>query len=548
MTGSAKPPVKAPVQVPGKKPAAAKPVPGKAPAKAAAPAVAPKKYAWVTIRDPKTKALTRVRMEQSKANALATRRKAARTAAATAAQVADTSNMIPSAYRGLVDPAGVDRAVSSTIEAATVPYTGARTQVEATYEDAARRAASIAAQTQATLGSAYRNAINGGGVMQAQAAQASAALNGANNAAAAELARLSAGSANPQLASMYATTVGQQSTANNQASTANVFGSGLEAGLQADFLQRAAGIGQMQQQAWSNDQAARLSETLGQIATQIAGVQAQRPDLVRRYAGEEAEFALQDRTAAQAFGQQQAENQLAAYNAETGRYEAKTGAANDAASVAQRAEAARIAAAAKIAAAQESAAAKNAPKIGQFGVDKKFDKDIGAVLNAMRNVESNLGKPINPTKENPDGDGKFTWKHGGGWQDAYVALKDRGVPATNAAFLASKWFASQIASSTPQNVRKTLTEFGVPPVAQKRIITNTFGAKGWADAQPAPPRTGDTYPIGQALKLNAKTYKITAREPAGKGRFTWTISGNGQTFKVTSTPALLLAGAMDKVP
>lgn len=444
----------------------------------------------VVIRDPKTKKLVTVWMEVGKAQKLAARRAEARSTPAARANPGTPAPpnraqqdlaLIPKPFRSLVDAPGLTRAVDSAIDQQVRPLTAAEEAARRQHQANLDASASINAQTQATLGSALQNVASGTSMMQGQAAQEAAALDGANQAAADKLRGIMSGTANPQLAAMLGNVFGSASTQQNGENVQNVVGVGLGGQLQHDFLQRAQGIAGMSQAAFNNNQTQRLAEVVANIATNIAAVRGQRPDLLRKYAGEEAAFSLEQQKAANESAATNAAFGLDTYRAQTDRMNVVSDAQNDANSNAIRAG-------------QDHTPASERP--GQYGnIPAKHDKAITKILDGLAVTAANIGKPIDPKKPNGK---KYQWVYGGPWRDGFEALKARtGLsPDTAALLLSSKGYDASFGRSTPKNILKLMKNRGVSDGVAKRIITKWFGPSGWKQAHAAPVRQVATRPGG----------------------------------------------------
>lgn len=84
------------------------------------------------------------------------------------------------------------------------------------------------------------------------------------------------------------------------------------------------------------------------------------------------------------------------------------------------------------------------------------------------------------------------------WREAHKQLVNAAnLNPTTAALLASKWFPESITSSNPKNIRSMLSSRGVSLPAQRKIITQYFGADGWRIANSR--REGLLAPVGNVI-------------------------------------------------
>jgi len=454
------------------------------------PSTPKKTYKKITIRDQKTNKLRRVLMESSKADKLLARRKQGstpkpatntNTSASTPKPVTPTkkpvtnndAQYIPNLYKSSVDPKSISKAVDAAIQGQIIPLNQLTTQQKAQYAQNLKDAASFNAQTQSTLEAALTNVFNGTGIMQGAAAQQAAALKDVNNQAANDLTRVMSGSQNANLASLLGNSFANNSVQNNQDLVNSAYGAGLSGQYQGDFFNRAKGIAGMTQQAFNNAQTTALNNTLGNIAAQIAAKKAERPNLIRQYATEEGQAAV-EKAAAEAAFKLQADSTYA-------------GLANDAAALA----------ADTAAASGDAASQKN----------EKRNAEIQKIFEGVYATNATVGT----SQKNKDGSVSIITskdafgKAGGPWRDAFNQLISIvNLPPKTAALLASKWFPGSITRSTPKKILVMLRARKVPEATIAGILKKGFGANGYKDAinamKPVKSNVSLSNPISQPVR------------------------------------------------
>lgn len=504
-----------------------------------AKAVPGKKYVKITVKDKKSGALKRVTMEASKAAALRKKR-----------SVAGTSKLIPSQYRGSVDPSAIDNAVAAHIQSLNQPLDQLGKEASTQFDTNVRMNDQLGQQTQATLDQLLQNADARTSGFQQLAGQSIAAQQGTNRDAASAIARSLGAAFNPLVAGMVEQDLAPMQAQQHSQGVGDTWMGTLSSGAQRDFFERGKGIQAITQSAFNEGQRRDLQTTLGRIAAQQAANNQQKAALVREFSKEDAQFALEQQTAAQAFGQQQFENSLALDNAATDRIDAM----NDGSG-------------------------------GSGGTSSGLSKDAQKrVLEVRKYLDGRLKLLGTVSSTEGSGDTKKTyyWDNkllfpgtGGPWREAHARLTapEVGMSADQAALFASRWFKSSLTRSTPAKIKTMLEGRGVTPAMQKQLITSAFGPKGWLDVtrSPAaavannPTRGSGTYmPTGtggnvslwadkQVKALKGKTitpkaaptysYKL---QSFSNGKWWFKNLRTGATFTVSAKANELAAAALQK--
>jgi len=470
-----------------------------------------KKYQYVTVKqNGKTK---RVLMEASKVAAIKRKR-----------EVGETTKLIPTQYRSTVDAGSINDAVASHINMLNAPLEQVKSDANTQFGTNVRMNDSLAAQTQASLDQLLANANARTQGFQQLAGQGIAAQQQTNREAAQATANALGAALNPQVASMVDAQLAPMLAQQHAGGVQRVWADTLASGAQKDFFERGKGIAAITQQAFNEGQRKKLAQSLDAIARQQAANQQQKAALVRQFAQED--YTLQGTIGAE-MAKSQAEmdaNEIAKYNAVTGRIKANKTGANAAATGQTKG----------IAAARKAVETKLAKT-------KKLVTVTKPVLdaNGQPKVDSN-GKPITTTVSAKQSIAEVFGANNGPWREAFKLLIDPtvGLDADSAAQLASQWYPNSIKGHDTAAIKQMLLTRGVSEKVTNQLLR---GTKAPVQGPPAPvkpntPRPKPPKAAAAAAKqvsglyrqrmyqVGSTHYKVIGVSAAPNGKLQWSIS------------------------
>lgn len=508
----------------------------------------------------------RVAMAKPKAIALAKKRAAARGAAKTSASLADTTAMIPGAYKSYVDPGSIDAAVSATIKSQNDPLLAMKAAAQAQATANQQASNSLTGQTQATMDTLLANANDRTTAFQQLSGQAIAQQQASNRDAAAALQHALGGGYNSQVEALTAAGMAPTYANDSANGVANTFAGSLASQAQADYYNRGKALASMTGQAFNLQQQRQLGQVLGNLDAQIAANQSKKAQLVADTAAQQAQFGLQANTAAQAFGQQQIENAQKDRSLDI-----------DAAKVTASTKNAAASAAAKLSTAQAKvlAAVKK-------DVDKKAkDARSGTRTVTVRTLDANgnpmndkNGKPLYHTETQAVTAADVFGKGNGPWREAWTQLTDQwgalGMSpqqaADMAALQATKWYPDSIKRSSVANITAMLKNRGVSAAVIKQIAGmvpagNTGTASGNSAAAQAKKLRAEALswikktqgPDKGLINFNGQLWKLTPKLGTWKGQLAYIFEGQSVPSKMFvpavagKSPIVIANGKTDRL-
>lgn len=396
--------------------------------------------------------------------------------------IADTTPLIPDVYRGMVDPAQIDAAVTARIAGLNAPSALSEQNAIAQHNANVLGSQSLERQTQGALDQLVANSQVGARDLAALAIQRDAARGVAQQAATGAAASVLGTELNPLVAGMVDAKVDPLRAAGAAQQVQQTTTDRLMQQGQTDFFQRGKGLAAITQQSFTEGQRQQLAAFMRQVAATQAANNAQRPDMVRSMAAEDAAFASaqakqqsEDALAAQAFGLDVKKLQLDSAKAKAANEVARKNAETAANAVTQRDQAnIRTTETSRANAVdRNAAAARKAAQTELAKVNAAQKKALASVHAEVQKRYNKVGQPVPGTKAQKEYEAADLFPGTGGpWREAFAQLTspEVGLNANQAALYATAWYKQSIQGHDYAKIKALLDNRGVSGVIFNQIM------------------------------------------------------------------------------